>query len=230
MTASDIVKTRSQKSRSLRLHPLDGSKPIVAIITRASIAPVTSGQGDVDHFPSRDEVRLVATSAGCFSQFPEKPPHRRPQHSALMKWINPMAMQFHKEPVGPALHRDSCLLPKPEAPLGRGIRGSERSILDARDVALSSAKINHKRAFQNQRINLRCPAAAQVSSSTMGSPLVKGQRALIKSIDLSTSDRMKCRGRKRQVSIASRLSENLHLVINTTKATLGRIRQGKVAM
>jgi hypothetical protein len=59
---------------------------------------------------------------------------------------------------------------------------------------------------------------AQIASPPMRSSLVKGQRALIKSIDLGNLHRMRGRWRKREVGVTSGIPENLHLVIHSTKA------------
>src|SRR5712692_5402237 len=63
----------------------------------------------------------------------------------------------------------------------------------------------------------------------MGRPTIEWQSALVHAIDLPDLRRMGS-GRKGEVSIATRLGEDLHLVIDPAVATAEGIREGPVAM
>src|ERR1700674_5212150 len=60
---------------------MDALKAVIAAFSRVSLAAITSGQGDIDHLPHRDEVQTVfSLVARPFHQFLKETLNRRPKH------------------------------------------------------------------------------------------------------------------------------------------------------
>src|SRR5712675_982757 len=84
--------------------------------------------------------------------------------------------------------------------------------------------------LNHQRKSLRWAACSQVVPFTMWDRLIERQSALVNRIDFFSLRRMPDTAGQCQVSIATRLRENLHLRIDTAKAAVGGVREGEIAV
>jgi len=118
-----------------------------------------------------------------------------------------------------------------QPPHARRISAGQSCVLEARHtVARLTVKIEHQRTLHHDRKFPRSVAHAQISSLAVWSAGIERKTALIQRVYLLDLRRVEGGCRQSEVSVAARLRQNLHFIVDATSVSARRIRQCKVPM